>query len=306
MSTLLEYISKNPKETKRLIGIEYEQMIQLISQAEKLNQEKITAQEAKKTRLIKKGGGRKASLPIAEQILLTLVYLHHLPTFQLLGVQFGVSESTAHNLFHYWVKLLGELLPASLLEQVKKNENEWLWVQEILQEWELVVDSWEQARERPEDYEEQKKYYSGKKKSHTRKNQVIVSGKKSEIVDVIVGRPGPESDINLFRKRQSQFAKNQKFKGDKGYVGETQIDTPHKRKKKQELTPKQKQENKKLSSQRIVVEHAIRLIKIFRIAQERFRLRSEHYEQVILTVCGLVRLRLGTIILPMKSAISSG
>lgn len=264
MSKLLEYINKNPKETKRLIGIEYEQLIQLISQAERLNQEKIVAQEAKKTRIIKKGGGRKPALPVAEQILLTLVYLHHLPTFQLLGVQFGVSESTAHNLFHYWIKILGELLPASLFEQVKKNENEWSWVQEILQEWELVVDSWEQVRERPQEYEEQKKYYSGKKKSHTRKNQVIVPGNKSEIVDVIVGRPGPESDINLFRQRQSQFGKNQKFKGDKGYLGEKQIETPHKRKKKQELTPKQKQENQKLSSQRIVVEHAIRLIKIFR------------------------------------------
>jgi hypothetical protein len=94
MSSLLEYISKNPKETKRLIGIEYEQLQQLMSQTEELNQHKIAVQEAKKTRVIKKGGGRKHSLPVAEQILLTLVYIHHLPTFQLLGVQFGVSEST--------------------------------------------------------------------------------------------------------------------------------------------------------------------------------------------------------------------
>ncbi|MEG4069438.1 transposase family protein [Microcoleus sp. Pol11C2] len=50
-----------------------------------------------------------------EQILLTLVYLHHLPTFQMLGVQFWVSESTAHSQFHYWSELLQKLLPASLL-----------------------------------------------------------------------------------------------------------------------------------------------------------------------------------------------
>jgi len=49
------------------------------------------------------------------------------------------------------------LLPASLLEQVKKNEGDWEWVKEMLKEWELVVDSSEQARERPRDYEEQKK-----------------------------------------------------------------------------------------------------------------------------------------------------
>lgn len=307
MNSLHEYITKNPKETKRLIGIEYEQLQQLISQAKALSSEKKADQEAKKTRIIKKGGGRKQSLPVEEQILLTLVYLHHLPTFQLLGVQFGVSESTAHNLFHYWINILRDLLPASLVEQVKKKESEWEWVQELLSEWELVVDSWEQARERPGEYEEQKKYYSGKKKSHTLKNQMIVAPKKVEIVDVTVGKPGPHSDINIFRERVSEFVKNQKFKGDKGYVGENQIETPRKKTKKRELNPEEKQENKQLSSERIIVEHTIRLVKIFRIAQERFRLRPKHYEPVILTVCGLVRLRVGAVILPiLKSEISQG
>ena len=40
---------------------------------------------------------------------------------QYLGIQFEVSESTAHNIFHKWVKILGELLPATLLEQFKKK-----------------------------------------------------------------------------------------------------------------------------------------------------------------------------------------
>ncbi len=113
-----------------------------------------------------------------------------------------------------------------------------------------------------------------------------------------VGKPGPSSDINLFRARQSKFAANQKFKGDKGYMGERQIETPHKKQKKQELTPAQKKENQQLSAQRIVVEHIIRLVKIFRVAQERFRLRPKNYEQVILIVCDLVRLRVGALVLP--------
>ena len=120
MSFLLEYIRSNPQETKRLIGIDYQQLQQLILQAEELENKKRTVQEEKKIRIIKKGGGRKPKLSLTEQILLTLVYLHHLPTFQLLGVQFGVSESTANNIFHYWIEILSELLPASLLEQVKK------------------------------------------------------------------------------------------------------------------------------------------------------------------------------------------
>jgi hypothetical protein len=38
----------------------------------------------------------------------------------------------------------------------------------------LIVDSYEQPRERPKDYKEQKKYYSGKQKKPTLKNQIVV------------------------------------------------------------------------------------------------------------------------------------
>jgi DDE superfamily endonuclease len=69
------------------------------------------------------------------------------------------------------------------------------------------------------------------------------------------------------------------------------------------LTPEQKAQNKEFSStRRIFVEHMIRLVRIFRVAKERFRLHSKTYEQVILTVCGLVRLRLGMIVLPVLSS----
>jgi len=99
-------------------------------------------------RIIKKGGGRKVKLSIEEQILLTLIY-RHLTTFQLLGIQFEVSESTANDTFNYWLPLLQELLPSSLLEQVKKKASDYEIVREILTEYELIVDSAEQPRERP-------------------------------------------------------------------------------------------------------------------------------------------------------------
>jgi hypothetical protein len=68
------------------------------------------------------GGGRKPKLSLQEQIILTLTYLRHLTTFQLIGLQFCVSETTANDTFNYWLPLLGELLPPSLLEQVKKTQ----------------------------------------------------------------------------------------------------------------------------------------------------------------------------------------
>ncbi|MCC5660843.1 transposase family protein [Nostoc sp. XA010] len=67
------------------------------------------------------GGDRKPKLSVREQIILTLVYIRHLATFQLLGIQFGVSESTANDTFNYWLPILQKLLPSSLVEQVKKK-----------------------------------------------------------------------------------------------------------------------------------------------------------------------------------------
>ena len=39
------------------------------------------------------------------------------------------------------------------------------------------------------------------------------------------------------------------------------------------------------------------LLKIFGVARERFRLKEYNYEKVMLTICGLVRLRIGALIL---------
>jgi len=121
MSEVLSYIKNHPEQTQRLIGLKYEQLEQLIKEAIALHTQKQQKVEAQKIRIINKGGGRKVKLSTEEQILLTLVYLRHLTTFQLLGIQFGVSESTAKDTFNYWFALLQELLPSSLLEQVKKT-----------------------------------------------------------------------------------------------------------------------------------------------------------------------------------------
>ncbi|HEY9851928.1 MAG TPA: transposase family protein [Leptolyngbyaceae cyanobacterium] len=121
MTSILEHINKNPQETQRLIGVGYPELQQLIQNAEKLHQENQILSESKKTRIISGGGGRKPKLSTEEQRILTLVYLRQMTTFQLLGIQFGVSETTANDTFNYWLPLLMELLLCSLLEQVKKN-----------------------------------------------------------------------------------------------------------------------------------------------------------------------------------------
>ena len=99
MNNVLEYIYKHPKEITRIIGITDKQLIKWIENAQKIEENKRQAIASQEKRLIKAGGGRKKSLSKEEEVILMLYYLHHVPTFQLLGAIFGVSESTANNIF---------------------------------------------------------------------------------------------------------------------------------------------------------------------------------------------------------------
>ncbi len=153
------YIQKYPKQTKRLLGIDYEQLEQLIALGKLLHQRKKEEVEKTKIRINQPGAGTLSLLSEEDQIVLMLVYLRHHLSFQILGLLFQVSESTAHNIFSYWQKLFEEELPPSLLEQVKKFQEDSEIVVEQLRDYELIVDSAEQAIERPSDYQEQKKYY---------------------------------------------------------------------------------------------------------------------------------------------------
>ena len=190
MSSIEDYLARYPQQTQRLIGIKFDQFQELVQKAEILRQEKQQA----RPRLIRAGGGRRRKLSVKQEVLLTLVYLHQITTFQLLGIQFEVSESTAHDIFHEWVEMLGEILPSSLMEQFKKKDSEREWIEEVLTELELIVDSYQQQRERPSDQKEQNKYYSKYKAGHTFKNKLIVTPKGGEIVDVVVGKPGLTND----------------------------------------------------------------------------------------------------------------
>ena len=121
MSVILKYIEEHPDLSPRLIGITYEQLQDLWREAEIVHlQKRAEAERLKTTKNVKKAG-RKITLTIQEKILLTLLYLYHHPSFLYVGAQFGVSESTANTIFGYCLPILNDLLPPSILEQVKKK-----------------------------------------------------------------------------------------------------------------------------------------------------------------------------------------
>ena len=79
---------------------------------------------------------------------------------------------------------------------------------------------------------------------------------------------------------------------DNGFVGHspegTTVLMPTKKPKGKELTAEQKLQNKEISSIRIIVEHAIGGVKIWRITKDTYRCRKFGFEhKVMLIACGL-------------------
>ncbi len=111
----------------------------------------------------KKGAGRGKNLSADEEICLTLFYLRQMTIFEVLGMMFDVSRTTANDIFHYWLPILRDLLPCSLLEEWQKSTQDDGFVQQLLTSYELLVDSAEQPRERPLELSRAKKILLRKK-----------------------------------------------------------------------------------------------------------------------------------------------
>ena len=94
--------------------------------------------------------GRKSSLIIEDQLLLTLLYLRQYDTFITLGTQFGISESYAQKRYTF--------ISSMLLKSLDLPEEHTL---ELAQIQVLAIDVTEQPIERP--VKKQAQYYYGKK-----------------------------------------------------------------------------------------------------------------------------------------------
>lgn len=168
------------------------------------------------------------------------------------------------------------------------------------QETELLFDGTENEVERPQDTELQKDKYSGKKKKHTEVALVLTNKARwiYYISDLYVGK---EHDFAIFKNEfEPGLGWFKKFKVivDLGFVG---IDKnyeikelllgykkPYKTKNNPDpkLTDEQKEWNKKVSKERIYVEHAIGGIKRFRMLVNRARGNCNEFKNEILGLCG--------------------
>jgi hypothetical protein len=134
-------------------------------------------------------------------------------------------------------------------------------------------------------------YYSGKKKRHTPKNVLIVDefGSIHLLSDTYEGKV---HDKCIADKAGYTLPTASILYQDAGFQGfnlpGVQIMQPKKKLRNGTLTPQEKEENRRLSSVRVRIEHVIGDIKRYRIIHNIIRFScSEFRDMVMETCCGL-------------------
>ncbi len=75
-------------------------------------------------------------------------------------------------------------------------------------------------------------------------------------------------------------------------TGVKNVELPHRKTKKKPLTKDQKEENKELASQRVVVENVIGLLKRFKIISDKYRNRRKRFGLRFNLIAGIYNLEL--------------
>jgi len=152
-----------------------------------------------------------------------------------------------------------------------------------------VVDVTESSVERPK--YRQKRWYSGKKKRHTIKIQIVICANTKQIIALFVDC-GRTHDFKMWKKSIGvKVVKYIKIQGDSGYQGIDKLhknsETPKKNTKKHPLTKEDKANNRRIGSERVIVEHVNRWLKRMRIIAERYRNRRKRFGLRVSLFCGL-------------------
>jgi len=110
---------------------------------------------------------------------------------------------------------------------------------------------------------------------------VTINEHTEEIICTAFGI-GSTHDFQMFKESGMVLDENIECLADRGYQGLTQLHansrTPVKKSKHHPLTPEQKAVNRELARRRILAEHVIRKLKIFRILSERYRNRRKRFK----------------------------
>jgi len=278
-------LRKAPKAFRRLTGITPAAFDRLLDQLTPRYEQAEGRRKDRPGRKRKPGGGRKHALTLADRLLMLLIYYRTYVTHAFLGFLFSVDDSAVGRN----INPLGPLLAGIFRIPERRVE---LTEEEIR---ELFFDATERPTRRPK--RGQRAFYSGKKRRHTIKTQVVVVRRRKEpgpgaearrvrIAAVSAAFPGKVHDKRVYDATRVVCPPGAKRTGDTGYIG-TALETPAKRPPGGVLSARQKAGNRRLSRRRIVAEHGIGKMKVWRIAAERYRNPVSRHTLIMKNVAGL-------------------
>jgi len=253
------------------------------------------------------GAGHPFKLSLTDRLLMLLVYYHLYVSSTLAAYLFDLSQTNVLKNIRKLEPLVSQVLPLPKKQHEKVRRLQTLEeVEAYFPGFKAFLDATEQEIPRPKSKRKRKTHYSGKKKKHTVKTQITVN-KDGFIVHKTRHARGRTHDYALFKHSHPHLPDNVSLGLDLGYDGvkkdypELKCEVPFKRRSPgrgkrgvnaKDLTPDQKSFNKKLSKERVVVEHMFSRAKKFRIWAEEFRNRLKHYDIMTDIVCGLVNFRI--------------
>jgi len=265
---------------RRLTTFSHEEFRTLAEKLEPEWREREYQRLRRKQRTNAVGQGRKYALKTFGNLLLAaILYLRTTIGYELLGLLLGIDQTTVKRVVKRVTPLLQDrFIPVTALTKRQKRTNN---LDELLKDYpeltDVIFDGTELPIQRPK--RRQKYAYSGKKKRHTKKSTVALDKRTRLFVGVSPPRKGRIHD----KKQLEQTGWNQTLPasvqrwGDLGFVGMAGKEwrLPHKKPKGKKLSKRNKRANLAHSRERIVVEHGIRTLKVFRRVGELVKVKSD-------------------------------
>lgn len=280
-----------------MTGLQPFEFVDLVQEVRPLYDQTELARLSRPHRQRQIGGGHPFELSVSDQILLTVVWLRTYPTHLVLGFLFGVNEATVSRCIARVLAVLEQdghdrmRMP----DPGRKRRRHLADLLHDTPELAVVIDSFEQRVQRPQNREEADTYYSGKKKQHTLKSQLAVDEETGEIVAVSGSVKGPTADLNLLKLSGliGKLPEGVGAIGDLGYVG---IEKLHPKglgatgRKKQRGQPRSEEDieyNRAFSKRRIIVENTIGRMKRYQNINQTDRHHREKHSARTMAVAGL-------------------
>jgi hypothetical protein len=300
VSFLLTYekLSRRPSIFRSFTGLEVSEFDSIYEEVESKHDDYERKRLYKEDRKRKVGAGRPFKLDLQARFLMLLVYYRLYITSTLAGFLFDLDQSNVLKDIRKLEPLVKECIPIpkKLYDRAKRART-LEEVEDYFPCFKAFLDVTEQEIPRPKNKKKRRTHYSGKKKRHTVKVQLTVNNK-----GIILHKPpharGRRHDYSIFKTNHPRVPPEVNISLDRGYEGvqkdypELNTTTPYKKRRGQGLTPEQKSFNRKLASERVVVEHSISRLKKFRIVGEKFRNRLRWHDTTTDIVAGLVNYRI--------------